>query len=53
MKISIQIEKTDAQCTERVITLNIPGTIDIWLRVSVTARFWFVHKTVKWAIHLV
>lgn len=54
MKISIHIERTDAQCTEMVVTLNIPGlSTDIWLCVSIKARFLFWNKTVKWAIHLV
>lgn len=54
MNISIAIEKTDAQCTQMILTINIPGiATDVWLCLSVKAKFMFWNKTIKWAIHLI
>lgn len=54
MHISIKIEKTNDQCTQRVITLDIPGIgTDLWLCIEIITRLLFWKKSIKWAIHLI
>lgn len=53
MKLSLEIRKVDEQCSAKVITLEVSGERDVWLCVSVRAKFLWWSRTESWAIHLV
>lgn len=53
MRLKLEIRKVDEQCSSKVITLEVLGDIDIWLCVSVRAKFLWWSRTESWAIHLV
>lgn len=53
MKFNLKVSRVDGQCAPKVLTIDVFLDIDIWLCITVEARFFVFSWKDSWSIHLV